>query len=118
MAASLNLEDANSSAMLVASASSQVAAPAQIIAGFDRQPDASTVNANAFFLEASGGDSTFGDGNEITVAATSINVPGGNPRTAVFDLTGVVLADETYRADTRSDSSRRIYSFVCDGGLP
>jgi len=74
-----------------------VAAPAQIIAGFDRQPDASTVNANTFVLEASGGDSTFGDGNEITVAATSINVPGGNPQTAVFDLTGVVLADETYR---------------------
>ena len=71
--------------------------PTQIIAAFSREPDASTVNGTTFILEASGGDTTFGDGNEITVAAASITVPLANPQTAVFDLTGIPLADETYR---------------------
>ncbi|MDX1405024.1 MAG: hypothetical protein R3192_10825 [Woeseiaceae bacterium] len=72
-------------------------APAQIIAAFDREPDASTVNAMTFLLEASGGDATFDDGNEIPVQATAISVPPANPRSAVFDLTGMVLPPETYR---------------------
>jgi len=71
--------------------------PTQIIAAFSREPDASTVNGTTFILEASGGDTTFGDGNEITVAATSITVLLANPRTAVFDLTGILLAEDTYR---------------------
>ena len=73
------------------------AAPTQIIAAFDREPDASTVNANTFLLEASGGDMTFGDGNEIPIVANSISVPLANPQSAIFDLGGVVLGDETYR---------------------
>lgn len=72
-------------------------APSQIIAVFDREPDASTVNANTFILEASGGDMTFGDGNEVPIVAASITVPLANPQTAVFDLTGITLADETYQ---------------------
>jgi hypothetical protein len=72
-------------------------APTQILAGFDRELDASTVSANSFILEASGGDTTFGDGNEVQIAAASITVPGANPQTAVFDLTGVALADDTYQ---------------------
>jgi len=73
------------------------ASPVQIVIGFDRDPDASTVNALTFLLEASGGDQTFGDGNEVPVVATSISVPTANIRSAVFDLSGVTLADETYR---------------------
>ena len=73
------------------------AAPTQVIAGFDRELDASTVNVNTFILEASGNDMTFGDGNEVPVTAFSITVPGANPQSAVFDLTGVALADDTYR---------------------
>ncbi len=46
---------------------------------------------------ASGGDTTFGDGNEVQIVAASISVPGANPQSAVFDLTGVALADDTYR---------------------
>jgi hypothetical protein len=72
-------------------------APTQIIAAFDREPDTSTVNANTFIVEASGGDSTFGDGNEIQITAASITVPMANPQTTVFDLTGIALADDTYR---------------------
>lgn len=73
------------------------AGPAQIIAGFSRALDVATVNLNTFTLTASGGDGTFADGNEVLVPATSISVPGANPQSAVFDLTGVVLADDTYR---------------------
>jgi hypothetical protein len=73
------------------------AAPTQIIVAFDRQPDASTINGNTFILEASGRDMTFGDGNEIPVAAVSVTVPMANPQTAVFNMTGVPLADETYQ---------------------
>jgi len=72
-------------------------APTQIVAIFDREPDASTVTATTFTLEASGGDSTFVDGNEVQIVAASISVPGTNPRNAVFDLAGVALADDTYR---------------------
>ena len=72
-------------------------APTQIIAVFDRELDASTVNTNTFILEASGGDMTFGDGNEIPVVAGSVTVPMANPRTAIFDLTGIPLVDDTYQ---------------------
>ncbi|MGI9203135.1 MAG: Ig-like domain-containing protein [Woeseiaceae bacterium] len=71
--------------------------PSQLLAGFDRELDASSVSANSFVLEASGGDNTFGDGNETAIVAASVSVPGTNPSTAVFDLTGVTLADETYQ---------------------
>ena len=78
-------------------------APQQIIAVFDREPDASTVNPNTFLLEASGGDGTFGDGDEVSIAATSIAVPMANPRSAVFDLGGIDLADDTYRVRLLGD---------------
>lgn len=73
------------------------AAAAQIVAGFDRDLDTATVNANTFILEASGNDATFADGNETQIIAASISVPGNNQRSAVFDLTGVNLVDDTYR---------------------
>jgi len=72
------------------------APPAQIIAGFDRDLDTSTVNLNTFVLTASGGDGTF-DGNEAPVASPLISVPAINQRSAVFDLTGVAMADDVYR---------------------
>ncbi len=80
-------------------------APTQVLAGFDRELDASSVNLNSFILEASGGDMTFGDGNEIAIAAASITVPGANPATAVFDLTGMTLPDETYQVRLLGDGA-------------
>ena len=74
-----------------------MAQPTQIVAGFDRPLDATSVNVNTFILEASGNDGTFADGNEVQIVAASISVPIVNPQSAVFDLTGVVLADDTYR---------------------
>ena len=73
------------------------AAPARITAGFDRDLNASTVSSLTFLVEGSGGDGTFGDGNDVSITAASVSVPAANPRSAVFDLTGVALADDTYR---------------------
>ena len=70
------------------------AAPANIVAMFDRELDVSTVNMMTFLLEASGGDATFGDGNEATISASNITTTA---MSATFDLTGVTLADDTYR---------------------
>ncbi len=81
------------------------AGPTQIIAGFDRPLDAATVNLNTFTLTASGGDGTFADGNEVLITAAAISVPGANPQSAVFDLTGVVLADDTYRITLRGNGA-------------
>jgi len=72
-------------------------APDEIIAMFDRELDVSTVNAETFILEASGGDGTFSDGNEEQVAAAEITTPDTNPMSATFDLSGVTLDDDTYR---------------------
>jgi hypothetical protein len=71
-------------------------APAEILAMFDRELDVSTVNANTFILEASGGDGTFGDGNEEQITATAITT-SDNGMSASFDLSGIALADDTYR---------------------
>lgn len=73
------------------------ASPNDVIAGFDREPDASTVNANTFVLIASGGDGTFGDGNENPVVAASIDVPAANTQSAVFDFGATPLADDRYQ---------------------
>lgn len=82
--------------------------PAEIIAIFDREPDASTVNLNTFLLEGSGGDATFSDGNEVSIVAASINVPMANPLTAIFDLNGIALPDDTYRIRLLGDGASMI----------
>ncbi|HSN51313.1 MAG TPA: Ig-like domain-containing protein [Woeseiaceae bacterium] len=73
------------------------APPANIVAGFSRELNQVTVDATTFLLTASGGDGTFADGNEAPIAAAAISVPAANPQSAVFDLAGVALADDTYR---------------------
>lgn len=72
-------------------------APDEIMAMFDRELDVSTVNTETFILEASGGDGTFSDGNEEQITAAGITTPDTNPMSATFDLSGVALADDTYR---------------------
>lgn len=74
--------------------SALTAAPANVMAMFDRELDVSTVNVMTFVLEASGGDATFGDNNETQIFAANITT---TPTSATFDLTGVALTDDTYR---------------------
>ncbi len=73
------------------------AAPTQIVAGFTADLDVSTVGPLTFFLDASV-DGIFDNGNDVQIMAggTGITV-GGNPRSAIFDLNGVALGDDTYR---------------------
>ncbi|HEX6999031.1 MAG TPA: hypothetical protein VF322_12890 [Gammaproteobacteria bacterium] len=73
------------------------ALPASIIAMFDREPNAATVNVATFLVDRSGGDGSFAEGNEVPVMAASVTVPIANPRSAVFDLTGVPSVEDTYR---------------------
>jgi len=70
------------------------AAPANIVAMFDRELDASTINMMTFVLEASGGDASFSENNETPITAANISATA---TTATFDLTGIALADDTYR---------------------
>ena len=68
--------------------------PASVVAMFDRELDTTTVNSTTFLLDGSGGDGTFGDGNETSVSASSITT---TPISATFDLTGVSLPNDTYQ---------------------
>ena len=71
--------------------------PPSVIAVFDREPDASTVNNLTFIVERSGGDGSFTEGNEVQVTAASVTVPLNNPSSALFDLTGIAPVEDTYR---------------------
>ena len=71
--------------------------PMTIMAVFDRDLDANTVDATTFLVERSGGDGTFGDGNEIAIVPVSVTVPAANPMTAVLDMTTSPAVADTYR---------------------
>jgi hypothetical protein len=71
--------------------------PPSVIAIFDREPVASTVNSLTFIVERSGGDGSFTNGNEVAITAASVAVPLNNPTSVVFDLTGVAPVEDTYR---------------------
>jgi len=81
--------------------------PTQVVAGFTQDLSAASVNATSFLLTGSGGDGNFNSGNEVSITAANVSVPG-NPATAVFDLTGVVLADDTYRVTLVGDGANAI----------
>jgi hypothetical protein len=70
--------------------------PVRIVAGFDRDIDASTVNELTFTLARSGGDGRFDDGNEVTVTAP-VSLSPMNPRVAIMDLGNVAPEYDRYR---------------------
>jgi hypothetical protein len=88
-------------------------APASIIAGFDRDVDASTVNLNTFILEASNGTGVFGDGDDVQIMAASISL--ATPQSAAFDLTGVVMGDDTYQITLKGTGASMILDL--DGNI-
>jgi hypothetical protein len=81
--------------------------PTQIVAGFDRDLDAATVNLNTFILTPSGGDGTF-DGNETPIVSPMISVPAFNQRSAVFDLTGIAMPDDVYQVSLKGTAPSMI----------
>ena len=70
--------------------------PSAVTIVFDRDLDASTVDSTTVIVERSGGDGTFGDGNEIILTGV-VSVPTTNPRTTVIDLSGIASVPDTYR---------------------
>lgn len=90
--------------------SALTAPPANIIAMFDRELDVSTVNANTFILERSGGDGTFGNANDVAITAPISTAAGAVPTSATLDLSGVALPDDTYRVRLLGDGA----SFIMD----
>jgi hypothetical protein len=71
--------------------------PTSVMAVFDRELAATSVDNTTFLIERSGGDGTFGDGNEVTITPVSVTVPLANPKTAVFDMSTTPSANDTYR---------------------
>lgn len=71
--------------------------PTEIVVGFDRDIDASTVNELTFSLTRAGGDGSFGDAADSPVAAASVGLSTVNPRLAIMDLAGVAAIEDRYR---------------------
>lgn len=82
--------------------------PLQINAGFDRDLDASTVNAMTFTLTRSGGDGQFGEANDVPVVAAAVELSTVNPRLAAMDLTGVTPVEDRYRIRLSGSAANRI----------
>lgn len=72
-------------------------APMTIMAAFDRELSAASVDATTFLVQRSGGDGTFGDGNEVSIAADSVTVSTMNPMTATFDMSSTAPVSDTYQ---------------------
>jgi len=71
--------------------------PMSVMAIFDRELNAATIDNTTFLVERSGGDGTFGDGNEVSIAPVSVTVPAANRQTAVFDMSTATPVSDTYR---------------------
>ena len=67
-----------------------------ITAVFDRDLNASTVDATTFRVRRSGGDGNFNSGNEVDITPVSVTVPVANQRSAVFDMGPAIPANDTY----------------------
>lgn len=89
--------------------STQTTLPASITVAFDRQLNATTVDATTFSLERSGGDGVFGNGNDVAfVLAVSVTVPAANPQTAVMSLAGIASVNDTYRVVLSGSGATKI----------
>lgn len=94
--------------------------PPAVIALFDHELDASTVNATTFLVARSGGDGTFADGNEMSIVPSAVTVPLANPSSVRFELTGVASIADTYRVrivGTGPASVQDVNGRVLDGEL-
>ena len=97
-------------------------APNQVVVGFTREVDQSTVDANTFEVIGAGGDGVFGNANDNPLTANAINV---NATSATFDLTNVVMNDDVYRVYLRGAGASVILDLDAnaldgefDGGFP
>jgi hypothetical protein len=71
--------------------------PTSIMAVFDRALDATSVDSTTVLIQRSGGDGTFGDGNEVTITPVSVTVPAANTKTIVVDISAAPPTEDVYR---------------------
>ncbi|MBI4715826.1 MAG: VCBS repeat-containing protein, partial [Nitrospirae bacterium] len=72
--------------------------PSQIAITFSKAMDGATMTSGTVQILASGGDGTFGDGNEAAITPVSVTCTG---TTGTVNLTGINLANDTYRLKIR-----------------
>lgn len=90
-------------AMDPAPASASTTSPAAITLDFTEPVDAATVNLQTIQLTGSGGDGTFGDGNELSILPDGVSL--NTTTQAQIDLSSVTLTPDTYRVTAIADSS-------------
>lgn len=90
-------------------------APAYATLAMNQPVDASLVNGQTIKVIASGGDGTFGDGNEYSVSPVTIEVSLQNPGLVKVDLGNAKLAKDDYRIVV-SDNEGIAVSTI--GGVP
>ena len=81
------------------------ALPDTIFVTLSREPLVSSVTIQAVGVELSGGDGSFGDGNESNVTPSSLNVDGN---TIEIDLAGIAAEDDVYRTVLRGGGTAGI----------
>lgn len=74
--------------------STVAALPSTISVTFNRDVLSSSVSVDRIDLQASGGDGSFGDGNEVTLVPVGVTANGA---TMSIDLTGLAGGDDTYQ---------------------
>ncbi len=89
-----------------------VGSPATIVITLSEDVNPATINPTTLLLEASGGDGTFGDGNEISVLPSSVTYDSVTD-TATFTVAGA-LAAETYQV-TLTDTAMDLTGNALDG---
>ena len=71
--------------------------PEQVQVIFTEIMDGSLLSGTTVRLVGSGGDGSFGDGNEVTVVPVALTLDAGNPRLLTLDLTGVGAGVDDYQ---------------------
>jgi hypothetical protein len=80
-----------------APSSTQIALPASIAVGFDRELNAPSVTTASFTLRRAGVDRTLGTADDVAITPASVTVPAANPRSAVMSLAGVANVLDRYQ---------------------
>ena len=73
------------------------ALPLNINVVFSHDIDATTVTTNTVVLQRSGGDASFGDGNEVIISPVSVALSNANTSLVSMDLSAVTSVDDSYR---------------------
>jgi hypothetical protein len=77
--------------------STQVALPASITVGFNREVNAPSVTTATFTLRRAGADRALGTADDVAITPASVTVPAANPRSAVLSLAGVANVLDSYQ---------------------